>query len=194
MSAAILVIDLVNDTFKHDTPVAKAARAFMPALNAFLAQARRAGHRVIFSTDSFLPGDFIFQGRMKEYSIRGTHGAEIAAEIHQEPDDVWLPKRRFSAFFKTDLDQTLRLWGVETVAVAGVTTQVCVLSTVFDALANDFRTVLLEDLTASISQAAHKATLDLYRNMPTMAPLLRVMTGAEFLEAMAKEESKGGSE
>jgi len=187
MPAAILVIDLVNDTFKHETPLSQAAKEMLPRLNEFLARARQDGHIVIFSTDSFLPGDFIFKGRMKEHSLRGTEGAEIAAGLEQAPGDIWLPKRRFSAFFKTDLDQSLRLWGVQTVGVAGVTTNFCVLATAFDALSHDFRAVLLEDLCAAGSKEIHQATLDIYRNLP-LDPLFRVMTGGEFLQVMKDEE------
>jgi len=188
MPAAILVIDLVNDTFTHETPLSRAAKEMLPRLNEFLARARQDGHIIIFSTDSFLPGDFIFKGRMKEHSLRGTEGAEIAAGLQRDPTDIWLPKRRFSAFFKTDLDQSLRLWGVGTVGVAGVTTNFCVLSTVFDALSNDFRAVLLEDLCAAGTDEIHQATINLYRNLP-LDPLFRVMTGGGFLQAMKEEES-----
>jgi nicotinamidase-related amidase len=81
MSAAILIIDIVNDTFKRDTPLSRAIHAFLPALNEFLAQARQAGHRIIFSTDSFKETNPLFQGRMKPYSIKGTKGAEVGSEI-----------------------------------------------------------------------------------------------------------------
>jgi len=187
MSAAILVIDIVNDTLKRDTPLSRAVRDFLPALNETLAQARQAGHKVVFSTDSFLESDPLFQGRMKPYSLKGTKGAEVAAEIVQEPTDVWLPKPRWSAFFKTDLDRTLRDWGVETVAVAGVTTHYCVLSTAMDAFAHDFRTVILKDLCASFSEEVHKSTLE-HLQVEILDPWFRIMTGSEFLLEMEKEK------
>ena len=185
MPAAILVIDLVNDTFEHDSRLARAARAMLPRLNDFLARARARGHMIIFSTDSFLEGDFLFGGRMGPHSLRGTKGAQVAAELNREPGDTWLPKRRFSAFFKTDLDQTLRLAGVRTVAVAGVSTHFCVLATVLDALAHDFEAVFLEDLCIAPSEKMHQSTLDNYRRNP-LEPLLRVMTGEELLESLAE--------
>jgi nicotinamidase-related amidase len=182
MRAAVLVIDLVKDTFKHDTPLAHAAREICHKLNPFLSKARQDGHRVVFSTDSFLPGDFIFQGRMSPHSLRGTEGAEIAGELQQDPKDLWVPKRRLSAFFKTDLDQTLRLWGVEVVAVAGIATQFCVLATALDAISHDFRVVILEDLSASMTPESHEAALGLYRRN-VLDPLFKIMTGEAFLEA-----------
>ena len=190
MTAAILVIDLVQDTFSHDTPLARLAGEMLPGLNDFLKKARADGHRVIFSTDSFLQNDFIFQGRMKPHSIRGTSGAEIASGLDRQPEDVWLPKRRFSAFFKTDLDQTLRLWGIKTVAVAGVATQFCVLATAMDAVCHDFRAVILEDMSTSFSPRVHQAALDLYRGN-VLDPIFRIMTGRKFLESEREEKDRG---
>ncbi|MFH1135968.1 MAG: isochorismatase family cysteine hydrolase [Pseudomonadota bacterium] len=180
MKAAILVIDLVQDVFWRESPLSRAALEMIPRLNAFLAESRDLGAKVIFATDSFLEGDFIFQGRMKPHAIRGTKGAEPAEQVERLPEDVWLPKRRFSAFFKTDLDQTLRLWGMDLVAVTGVTTNICVLSTALDAVANDFRSVIIEDLCAATSLEIHRSTLDIYRRMP-LDPLFRLMTAAAFL-------------
>jgi len=188
MTAAILVIDIVNDTLKRDTYLSRAIRGYLPALNQFLAQARQAGHRIVFCTDSFRESDPLFQGRMKPYSIEGTRGAEVAAEIIQGPDDVWLPKPRWSAFFKTDLDRRLRQWGVTTVAVAGVTTHYCVLSTAMDAFAHDFKTVILKDLCASFSGEVHNTALENLRG-EIFDPWFRIMATPEFLAAMEKEKA-----
>ena len=187
MSAAILVIDIVNDTLKRDTPLSRAVREFLPKLNTILSQARDRGIRVVFSTDSFLDSDPLFEKRKKGWSIQGTKGAEVAEEITQEPGDLWLPKRRWSAFFKTDLDKTLREWGVTTVGVAGVTTHFCVLSTAMDAFAHDFKTVMLSDLCASISPEIHNSTLNNLKTEEAFSDYFRIMTGAEFLEAVKAE-------
>ncbi len=183
MKAAILVIDLVQDVFWHDSYLSRTALEMTPRLNSFLAEGRKLGAKVIFATDSFLEGDFIFQGRMKPHAIRGTKGAEPAEEVERKPEDLWLPKRRFSAFFKTDLDQTLRLWGVDIAVVTGIATHICVLSTAMDAVAHDFRSVIIEDLCAATSPEVHQSTLDIYRRMP-LDPLFRLMTAEAFLEEL----------
>ena len=109
---------------------------------------------------------------MKPHSLRGTPGAMPVAELHREPTDEVLPKRRFSAFFKTDLDQTLRTQGVDTVAVCGISTHFCVITTALDAVCHDFRTIIVEDGTAAYSAATHDECLALYRRNP-LYPLLR---------------------
>lgn len=121
---------------------------------------------------------------MKPHAIRGTAGARVLDDLEPQPGDTVLPKRRFSAFFKTDLDQTLRTWHIDTVAVGGITTHVCVLATVFDAICHDFRAVILEDLCASHKRETHENTLNAYRHSP-IRPLLSVITSAEFLEDLS---------
>jgi nicotinamidase/pyrazinamidase len=185
MKPAVVVIDMVKDTLdaSHPLPIATFARAIVPAINRLTEEARKREIPVIFSTDSFLDGDFIFKGKMKEHSIRGTEGAEVTDRLVRVPTDIWLPKRRFSAFFKTDLDQTLHLYGVDTLAVTGIATHWCVLSTVLDALSHDFSSFFIEDCCASHKPEVHENTLNCYRNNP-LYPLLQVMTTNDFLQKL----------
>ncbi len=120
---------------------------------------------------------------MKPHCIRGTAGAQVAAGLEVMPEDIMLPKRRFSAFFKTDLDQTLRTMQIDTVAVAGINTHFCVISTALDAICHDFCTVLLEDLSAAYKREIHASFMDAYRNS-AIYPLLTVATGDEFLSTI----------
>ena len=182
MKPAVVIVDMLRDTLEgaHPMRIKELGREIVPAINRLTAFARGRSIPVIFSMDSFLPGDFIFQGRMKNHSIRGTKGAEVTALLTQAGTDIYLPKRRFSAFYKTDLDQTLRLYGADTVALCGIATHWCVLSSAFDALSNDFRAVILEDCCASFSREMHASCLEIYRKNP-LYPLLRVMTLDAFL-------------
>lgn len=182
MHTAVLVVDMVKDSLElaHDERVAARGKAIVDAVNRLTAGARGRGWPVIFTTDSFLTGDFIFGGRMQPHSIRGTVGAEVTGLLHQEPGDTWLPKRRLSAFFKTDLDQSLRLWGVQRVAVAGLMTPYCVLTSALDAIANDFQAVIVADASNAHKDEAHAACLDIYRKSP-LRPLLTVQTVDELL-------------
>ena len=125
--------------------------------------------------------DFIFKGKMKQHALRGRPGSEVTELLDVQKGDVILPKRRFSAFFKTDLDQTLRTWGCDTIVVGGITTNVCVLMTAMDALCHDFKAILLEDCCAAHKKQVHETTLENYRNF-ALYPLFRIMTSVEFLQ------------
>jgi nicotinamidase/pyrazinamidase len=179
---AIIVVDMVKDTFKEGSKlqITQEGRAILPNLRRLLEESRRRGFPVIFACDSFLKEDFLFTGKMKPHSLRGTKGSEVTDELKLEPSDIFLPKRRFSAFFKTDLDQTLRVFGVDTVVVTGVATEFCVLTTVMDGLCHDFCAIVLEDCTASHNKEIHQSCLSLYRKT-VLYPLLRVMTLEQFL-------------
>lgn len=181
MKPAIIVVDMLKDNFKESpkNPFYQEGRTILPNLQKLLDKGREKGFPIIFACDSFLEEDFIFRGRMKPHSLRGTEGSEVIDELKPEPTDLVLPKRRFSAFFKTDLDQTLRTFGIDTIVVTGMTTEVCVLMTALDGLSNDFSVIVLEDCCASRSKEFHQSCLNLYRNF-ALHPLLRILTLEEF--------------
>ena len=186
MKPAIIVVDMLRDNFRESSrnPFYETARAIIPNIQKALGESRKRGFPIVFACDSFLEGDFIFRGRMKVHSLRGTKGAEVIDDLKPGPTDIVLPKRRFSAFFKTDLDQTLRTLGADTIVVAGVTTEVCVLMTLMDGLCHDFSAILLQDCCASRSKEFHQGCLALYRDF-ALYPLLRIMTLSEFLNEVS---------
>ncbi len=188
MRTAVIVVDMLEDYVDpaHPLPISGPARAIVGPINDLTDAARAAGMPVVFACDSFLEGDALFRGRMKPHALRGTPGAEPMGLLHREPGDAVLPKRRFSAFFKTDLDQTLRTWGVERVAVCGITTHFCVLTTALDAVCHDFAATVLEDCCAAHRPEVHEAALGLYRKNP-LEPLLRVITSRQLMAEVAAE-------
>ena len=190
MKTAVIVVDMLKDNFREGNhPVAlDQGKAIIPGINRLTEMARRNNWPVIFANDSFLPGDFIFQGRMKEHALRGTEGAQVIDELCPGAGDIHLPKRRFSAFFKTDLDQTLRLYGVGGVAIAGINSHWCVLQTAFDALANDFCAFIISDCCASFSADVHETTMNLYRKN-ALRPLFQVLTVEEFEKMPSGQEA-----
>jgi nicotinamidase/pyrazinamidase len=183
MKPAIIIVDMLKDNLKESSrnPCFETGRAIIPSLQKLLREGRKRGFPIVFACDSFLEGDFIFGGKMKVHALRGTQGAEVLDDLKPEPADIILPKRRFSAFFKTDLDQTLRVLRVDTIIVTGITTEVCVLMTAMDGLGHDFSVIFLEDCSASRSKEFHEACLNLYRDF-ALYPLLRIMTLEEFLK------------
>lgn len=186
MKPAIIVVDMLNDNFKESprNPYLQEGKAIIPNLQRLLEEGRKRAFPIVFACDSFLEGDFIFKGRMKAHALRGTQGAEVVDDLKPERKDIILPKRRFSAFFKTDLDQTLRMLGVDTIVVTGINTEVCVLMTAMDGLSHDFSVILLENCSASRKKEFHQGCLNLYRDF-ALYPLLRIMTLDEFIKEVS---------
>ena len=176
---ALLVIDMVKDTFddKKNFPITSLAKKIIEPVKALAEVFRRHEWPVVFATDAYKKEDFIFKGRMKPYSLSGTPGAEVIDELGKKDGDLWLPKPRFSAFFSTKLDHWLTERGVTLCAVAGITTNFCVLTTTLDAICCDFKAVILEDCTMASTEKIHEQTLDTYRKS-ALYPLLRVAASA----------------
>jgi nicotinamidase/pyrazinamidase len=185
--SALLVIDMVKDNFREDKPlpITPFARAMIPRINGLSTLFRKNGWSVVFATDAFQEGAFIFQGSMKPHSLTGTKGAEVVDELDMREEDLWLPKPRFSAFFRTDLAEWLHERGVTLCAVSGIATNFCVLTTIMDALCHDFKAVLIEDCTAAMSAVVHEQILACYRRNP-LYPLFRVLPAAELMEVLSE--------
>jgi len=189
MRPAIVVVDMLKDAFKRrDLPATQEYLKILPKIKELLQKARRLGIPIIFACDSFLENDFIFKGK-HSYSIRGTEGAEVVEDLRPRKEDEILLKRRFSAFFKTDLDQTLRLHGIDTVVITGINTHVCVYATAMDSVSNDFYAIVLEDCSASRDRKVHQGSIEVLRQCG-LSPLLRVMSSREFLEEAAHITAK----
>ncbi|NPV71880.1 MAG: cysteine hydrolase [Firmicutes bacterium] len=114
-------------------------------------------------------------------NVEGSVYAEILPDLAPGPDDIRVLKKRYSAFYGSDLELVLRGLGVDTLIVAGVNTNNCVLSTCFDAFNRDYRIIVIEDCCGSMNGAdMHefaikeiKAALGWVRSSEEMATLLR---------------------
>lgn len=185
MKPAIIIVDMLEGNYTKPIQGIREDEKIVPVVREFLKQARTLGIPVIFACDSFLEKDFIFRGRMKPHAIRGTQGTKPLQELEPQESDIILDKRRFSAFFKTDLDQTLRTFGVDTVVVGGINTHFCVLATAFDAVCHDFATIILEDASAAFKKEIHDNFCDAYRNS-AIYPIFRVMKTSAFIDELEK--------
>ena len=95
--------------------------------------------------------------------VEGTPEAELLPELVPLPGDPVFVKRRYSCFLGTELDLLLRGLGVETLLVAGVCTDVCVLWTVGDAFQRDYHARVLEDCVAGTTPEANERALTIMR-------------------------------
>jgi ureidoacrylate peracid hydrolase len=87
----------------------------------------------------------------------------LSPELAPQADDTIIKKRRWSAFYETELDNKLRALGVQYLIVIGCTTSVCVESTIRDAAFRDYACLLPADCTAQppvrSPQSTHDASL-----------------------------------
>jgi len=104
-------------------------------------------------------------GRESRILIRDTWNTDIVDELKPQPDDVVVYKNRFSGFYETELDATLKKLRIKYLIITGCTTSVCVEATVRDAMYRDYSCVLLQDcmsqptLGSSSPRSNHDASL-----------------------------------
>ncbi|HEY6378305.1 MAG TPA: cysteine hydrolase [Candidatus Dormibacteraeota bacterium] len=91
--------------------------------------------------------------------VAGSWDFAIVAEMTPQPGELVIVKTRYSGFVGTDLDVELRTRGVRTLLVVGITTNVCVESTIRDAYFHEYWPVLVDDATmAAGPPGIHEAT------------------------------------
>ena len=98
-------------------------------------------------------------GPMGRILVRGEPGHEIIAELAPAPGEPVIDKPGKGAFFATDLDAILKHRGIESLLVAGVTTEVCVHTTVREANDRGYECLVVTDCVASYLPKLHEAAL-----------------------------------
>ncbi|MDE3102865.1 MAG: cysteine hydrolase, partial [Chloroflexota bacterium] len=109
MPRALVVVDMIHD-FVHEGGALYCGPSMalvVPVIQRELERARAAREPVVYLTDAHLPDDAEFR-MFPPHALVGTPGAEIVPELAPSAGDVVVPKRRYSGFFGTDLDITLR--------------------------------------------------------------------------------------
>lgn len=156
---ALVVIDMLRDFIDADGklsigPAAAAVRAIARKIE----EARAEGWPVIYVCDRHAEDDQEFT-MFPPHCIAGTPGADVVNELCPGPRDKVIPKRRYSAFFQTDLDLTLRELGVDELVLVGVCTNICDLYTAADARMLGYKVTVPRDCVASFDEAAHEFAL-----------------------------------
>jgi nicotinamidase-related amidase len=160
MKRALVVIDMIEDFVREGGALycGPSMAHIVPVIQKELGRARAAGEPVVFLTDNHLPGDAEFQ-MFPPHALVGTKGAQIVPELAPASGDVVIPKRRYSGFFGTDLDITLRERDVDTLRLVGDCTNICVLYTSADARNLGYAVEVVEQGVTSFDEEAHRDAL-----------------------------------
>lgn len=160
-STALLVVDiLVTDASDSLYNPGPQEEALVSKAVQVTRAARSAGLPVLFLCDQHIPGVD------RELELWGEHGVKGKAHPHPalEPGsgtrDFVIPKRRYSGFFQTDLDLTLRELGVKTVIAVGEDTNICVLHTLADAWNLGYDSVVVSDATRTFLVGTQDGALE----------------------------------
>ena len=216
--SVVIVVDMQNDfaakrgLFDHAGVDISGAREAIPRIQTVLAASRRAGIPVVYLKMGFQPDlsdlgaeDSVNRIRHLQFGvgqaaqtpddrtgrflIRDTWNTDIVPELEPQPKDVVIYKTRFSGFYETELDARLKQMGAKYLIFTGVTTCICVDSTLRDAMFRDYLCVLLGDCMSEpigneLTRSNHEASL-----LAVEAVFGWVSDSSEFVSALRSNQS-----
>jgi len=179
---ALLVIDMQRDFLDERGYAAKAGldiaplQAIIPAVCKLLDVARASGVMIVHTREGHFPdlsdcpayklarsrnagAKIGSRGPLGRLLVRGEAGHDFIAELQPENGEIVVDKPGYSAFSRTDLDNRLRARGIDTLLLSGITTEVCVSSTLRDAVDRGFCCITIGDACASGFADLHDAAL-----------------------------------
>lgn len=160
--AALVVIDMTYDFVNPDGAVYyENNRKILPNLIECINEARRHNYLIIFIQHSHRKYKFdkkTLTGRTN--SLEGTGGDQLDPSLPiDEEKDYIIKKRRYSAFYSTDLDLILREHCIRKVVITGTKTNNCVRSTVEDAYHLDYEAIVVKDCVATNDETVNEIYL-----------------------------------
>ncbi|MES2471246.1 MAG: cysteine hydrolase [Pseudomonadota bacterium] len=170
---ALVLIDMQVDFGASDGEMArrgadvKSAQAAAARAEALAAAARGAGVRTVFVrllTQPGSEGPIAREAKARhdkdepDLCVQGSHGAEFIGP-QPMPGDAVISKTHFSAFARTGLAEQLHAQKVDTLVLAGLTTECCVASSAWDAFERDFHIFIASDACAAYEDDLHQGAL-----------------------------------
>ena len=163
----------------------------IPAIRKILEAARRKRLPVVYTTnprraDGFDLGVWTLKSTRAEdeVDVMGHKGNEIVAEVAPREGDLFIEKRKPSAFFGTPLVSHLNMMGADSLILTGTTTSGCVRASAVDALSYDFRVTIPHEAVFDRGGVSHKIALfDLHMKYVDVTDLADVLAYLEGLPA-----------
>jgi biuret amidohydrolase len=179
---ALLVIDMQRDFLQPDGYAAKAGLDIVPLRGAIapaaavLAAARAAGLLVVHTREGHAAdlsdcppyklersrragAEIGSTGPLGRLLVRGEFGHDFVDELRPVAGEIVIDKPGYSAFEHTALQQVLTSRGIDTLIVTGITSEVCVSSTLRSAADRGYRCITVRDACASGDPALHRAAM-----------------------------------
>jgi nicotinamidase-related amidase len=163
---AVIVIDMLQD-FLRDWDE-KRRQYLVNSISELLDIARSAMCPVIWVRQEFEPDlrDAFLEMKAKgiHVTVKGTPGCQIIPELAVGPSDTFVIKKRYSAFFKTNLDEIIDRLRPDALILAGINTHACIRTTAIDAYQRDLHVVIASDCVDSYDREHHDISLRYMRD------------------------------
>lgn len=157
---ALLVIDMLNDFIEEGGALETglAGRDIIPFVQDKIKEFRKSRNPIIYICDNHEVDDKEFQ-MFPPHCVSGTEGSQIISHLEVLEGDKIIKKRRYSAFYGTDLDLYLREKEINEIYIVGVCTNICVLYTAADGRNISYDVSVYKDGVASFDKEAHEFAL-----------------------------------
>lgn len=173
MKEAILVLDMTRDSIAPEARAVEKRKAILPRTAEFLRWGRTSGKPVVFVCSARRKTDKWFLKYWELANEIWKPGQEPIPELYEREKDLVVHKRRYSGFFDSDLDLTLRELDVGSLLLIGWSTSLAVVTTAVDAWQLGYATTVVTDLTIAHAWGGHSVEETQKWSL-------------EFIEAMAK--------
>lgn len=160
---ALLIIDMIRDfTDREGLVYYPENRNVLPKIREVEDYCRDRGCLIIFAQHCYRANKYDKNlETMRENCIEGSGGEEIDEMLFvDEKKDYVLKKRRYSAFFGTDLDLILREHNIKNLIIVGTKTNCCIRATVTDAYYLNYNVIVLSDCVATNSEIVNQVHLE----------------------------------
>jgi nicotinamidase-related amidase len=167
-NAVLIVVDIQGGSASTlptpGIPVMSGRAERAPRVRELIGHCREVGVPVVFIQEVH-KRDLIDIGRELDgaegpHCLEGDDATELAAWLEPRPEEFVVQKRRYSAFFGTELEIVLKSYKAETLMLVGGLTDVCIHYTAADAHQHDYVVRVLTDCVAGSSERAHDAALE----------------------------------
>ena len=188
MKTAVLVIDMLNDFFR-DGRLKDNRSKLCNNINTLLGAARKQELdifwvRQVFKedlSDAFL----VMRNRNIRITMENTEGAQILKELDKKENDREIIKKRYSAFYKTDLEEILKNEGIQQIILCGVNTHACIRTAAIDAYQRDLEVIIAKDCVDSPDKQHHEVSLQYLGN-----EISRVVDGKQIITDLLSPTKK----
>lgn len=160
MADVVLVIDMLRGFLEEGYPlyIGKEARSIIPNIQELLEKELARRSKIFFICDNHDPDDLEFK-MFPPHCIAGTPEVEVIPELLKYPGEV-IPKKRYSAFFNTKLEEKLKQLKPDKIIVCGVLTDICVMHTIADARNRDYAVEVPVDCVAALDEKIQQFALE----------------------------------
>lgn len=175
--SVFVVVDMQNMFCEPGAPAeVSASRGIVGNINRLARELRQMGGKIVWissaadsdgtgSSWSMFLDNFVAAGvreRTAEYMKPGGHGQKLWKDLEVGDKDFHVTKNRYSCFTpgSSSLERLLRSYKIENVLIGGTKTNICCESTARDSMQLDFKTVMISDANAALSDDEHRAALE----------------------------------